>query len=588
MRPGVRAAGSMGISGLLPFLSSIAEETRLSQFSGHTIGVDASCWLHRALSTCAIELAAGAKTDAHIRYCMELVRRLRADGVEPLLVFDGAAVAQKAATNEQRTNERKAARRTAASKRAAGALDEADALSRRSIGVTPAMVRRLIAALRGARVEFIVAPYEADAQLAHLARAGRVCAVLTEDSDLLAYGCPRTLFKWSARAGGSAELIALDDLASAECPKRGGHLFAGAWHREPEDWAGGLFLDMCVMAGCDYLPSLPSVGIRTAHALLREHRAVGPAVRARLAAAEADAYLGRFARVRDIFAHQLVWTGSEVAPLAPLPAGARLSALPHVGLVLSAELAWRVCVEASVDARTLEDVAPDEDDDEEEDGRAGGVRAESDARAIAQPPPPRGAAHAALQPPPARPQRDPFARPALPAARAPLALPPGLPRALPPALPPPPAADVPPAAAREPHVDDAGRASKYFASSAAHARAGADPAARGAGDGAASTPRTRAHARSPNGSGSARRTASAAVRTHRWEAGAARVGLPPESPPVLDRSVLSAIDRLCPLSSSPTAKKRARTAAAAPAGTQGKAATAARPAGSSSRARHLL
>ncbi len=40
-------------------------------------------------------------------------------------------------------------------------------------------------------VEFIVAPYEADAQLAYLAISGDVDAVITEDSDLLAYGCPK-------------------------------------------------------------------------------------------------------------------------------------------------------------------------------------------------------------------------------------------------------------------------------------------------------------------------------------------------------------------------------------------------------------
>lgn len=46
-------------------------------------------------------------------------------------------------------------------------------------------------ALKGCGVEFIVAPYEADAQMAYLALNGLVAAVLTEDSDLLPYGCPR-------------------------------------------------------------------------------------------------------------------------------------------------------------------------------------------------------------------------------------------------------------------------------------------------------------------------------------------------------------------------------------------------------------
>lgn len=47
--------------------------------------------------------------------------------------------------------------------------------------------------LRLENVEFVVAPYEADAQLAYLSgleeQKGGVVAVITEDSDLMAYGC---------------------------------------------------------------------------------------------------------------------------------------------------------------------------------------------------------------------------------------------------------------------------------------------------------------------------------------------------------------------------------------------------------------
>lgn len=49
----------------------------------------------------------------------------------------------------------------------------------------------LVQALKTAKVTYIVAPYEADAQMAFLALNGHVHAVITEDSDLLAYGCPR-------------------------------------------------------------------------------------------------------------------------------------------------------------------------------------------------------------------------------------------------------------------------------------------------------------------------------------------------------------------------------------------------------------
>ncbi len=53
------------------------------------------------------------------------------------------------------------------------------------------MAHNLIKALRQNNIQYIVAPYEADAQLAFLSLGGHVECVITEDSDLLAYGCTR-------------------------------------------------------------------------------------------------------------------------------------------------------------------------------------------------------------------------------------------------------------------------------------------------------------------------------------------------------------------------------------------------------------
>lgn len=52
-------------------------------------------------------------------------------------------------------------------------------------------------ALKAANVDFIVAPFEADAQMAYLAVNGLVHAVITEDSDMLPYGCPRVRPKYT-------------------------------------------------------------------------------------------------------------------------------------------------------------------------------------------------------------------------------------------------------------------------------------------------------------------------------------------------------------------------------------------------------
>ncbi len=50
-------------------------------------------------------------------------------------------------------------------------------------------------------VNYVVAPYEADAQLAYMEKEGIIDGIITEDSDLLVFGCKqvkiRTIFPLS-------------------------------------------------------------------------------------------------------------------------------------------------------------------------------------------------------------------------------------------------------------------------------------------------------------------------------------------------------------------------------------------------------
>lgn len=61
----------------------------------------------------------------------------------------------------------------------------------KSVDITPEMSREFIKVLRKKKIDYVVAPYEADAQLAYLAKSGIVDFVITEDSDLVLFGCPK-------------------------------------------------------------------------------------------------------------------------------------------------------------------------------------------------------------------------------------------------------------------------------------------------------------------------------------------------------------------------------------------------------------
>jgi len=154
-----------------------------------------------------------------------------------------------------------------------------------------------------AGVECLVAPYEADAQLAYLARQGYVNAVITEDSDLLAFGCPTVLYK-------------MDDFGSAKMMQL--HSIVGH-KKEKLDLTAideAKFTECCILAGCDYLDSIPGFGFsravkevlkyKSVKSLLKVHRyglAKGKAKKVEMP----DNYEDNFERAQIAFKHHLVF-----------------------------------------------------------------------------------------------------------------------------------------------------------------------------------------------------------------------------------------------------------------------------------------
>ena len=116
-------------------------------------------------------------------------------------------------------------------------------------------------AARKENIECIVAPFEADAQLAYLARKGHVAACVTEDSDLLTFGTPTVLFKMDKC--GSGILM--------ESSKILGHKKGSLGLRNVGEMR---FMEICILAGCDYLPSIPGFGFKKAMAELSRSKTV--------------------------------------------------------------------------------------------------------------------------------------------------------------------------------------------------------------------------------------------------------------------------------------------------------------------------
>ena len=185
----------MGVKNLLQVLKSSTKKVHLRDYAGKRLGIDGMCWIHRGLCSCSKEILMGIKTDKYVRFFISMIKLLEKYGIECLVVFDGCPLPIKATTAESRRQERERNKVLAIEALENNQSDEAEKYLHRCVKVTGEMISEVIDALRKRGTDFMVAPYEADGQLAYLNQHRYIDAVVTEDSDLLAFGCHCVLFK---------------------------------------------------------------------------------------------------------------------------------------------------------------------------------------------------------------------------------------------------------------------------------------------------------------------------------------------------------------------------------------------------------
>ncbi|XP_047956760.1 exonuclease 1 isoform X1 [Salvia hispanica] len=307
----------MGINNLLKFMKPYVESVHIKKYAGKRVGIDAYSWLHKGAYSCSMEVCLdmeGDKKNRFLQYFMHRISMLRHYKITPVVVFDGGSTPCKAATEDGRHRKRKANRDLAMEKLKEGDTDAASELFQKAVSITPQMAHQLIQILRSENVEFVVAPYEADAQLAYLAsletEKGGIVAIISEDSDLLAYNCPAVVFKMD-RYGKGEEIILKNALNVAG--------------RKPSfmNFDRELFTGMCILAGCDFLPSVPGIGIVKAYNLVAKYRnldRVLSVLKLEKGKVVPEDYPTAFRQALAVFQHARVYDAAskKLKPLNPL------------------------------------------------------------------------------------------------------------------------------------------------------------------------------------------------------------------------------------------------------------------------------
>ncbi|KAF8526154.1 PIN domain-like protein [Gautieria morchelliformis] len=251
----------MGIKGLTALLSEHAPRSITA------IAIDASMSIYQFLI--AVRQKDGemltneqGETTSHLMGFFYRTIRIVENGIKPAYVFDGKPPELKSGVLAKRFEKRAEAKEEGEEAKETGTAEDVDRFSRRTVKVTREHNEECRKLLRLMGIPVVVAPSEAEAQCAELARGGKVYAAGSEDMDTLTFNAPilyRHLTFSEAKKQPISEICLEKALEGLEMDR-------------------SQFIDLCILLGCDYLEPIKGIGPKSALKLLREYGDLGAVV----------------------------------------------------------------------------------------------------------------------------------------------------------------------------------------------------------------------------------------------------------------------------------------------------------------------
>lgn len=244
----------MGIKNLLPNLSQCVERYHLSQLTSLKIGIDGTSWLYWAASQCARDLILRQDSSTLFNILMAKISLLLKNNVKNfIIVFDGMNPPIKKDEISSRWEKKIKNFEKAKNLEAQGDFGLSDKYYKQAIHINYNIIQQAVEFLTSKGITSMIAPYEADSQLAIFALQGFIDLVISEDSDLLAYQTPQILFKLDMN--GFGDFIRYEKLFNCNSFQKNSLNLMG-WNHEQ-------FLFLCCLSGCDYFQRYPKMGIKT-------------------------------------------------------------------------------------------------------------------------------------------------------------------------------------------------------------------------------------------------------------------------------------------------------------------------------------
>lgn len=257
----------MGIKGLNRLVADhvpgAIRSAELKTFFGRKVAIDASMCLYQYLI--AVRQSDGnqlmneeGQTTSHLSGFFYRTIRMIESGLKPVYVFDGKPPDLKSYELNKRIARKAKAEADIELAKEAGNLEDINKFQRRTVRATREQNEEVRTLLEYMGIPFVIAPCEAEAQCAELAKAGKVYAAASEDMDTLCYNPPYLLRHLTYS---EARKIPVDEVKT-ETITDGLELDIAS------------FVDLCILLGCDYCETIKGIGPVTALKLVKEYKSI--------------------------------------------------------------------------------------------------------------------------------------------------------------------------------------------------------------------------------------------------------------------------------------------------------------------------
>ncbi|KAK8438494.1 Elongation of fatty acids protein 2 [Candidozyma auris] len=254
----------MGVKGLNSLVKEHApdafKEFTMKTLFGRKVAIDASMCLYQYLIAVRQQdgqqlTSEDGETTSHLSGMFYRTIRMVENGMKPMYVFDGKPPVLKGGELEKRMLKKQEAMGKLEELKETGTVEELLKHEKRTVRASRQQNEEAQKLLKLMGIPYMIAPCEAEAQCAALAKGGKVFAAASEDMDTLCYEPPFLLRHLTVA---EARKMPIDQIEYSEVLKGLG-------------MDRSTFVDLCILLGCDYCETIKGVGPVTAFKLIKEH-----------------------------------------------------------------------------------------------------------------------------------------------------------------------------------------------------------------------------------------------------------------------------------------------------------------------------